>query len=487
MRQVVAPSNRLYDQVASRVIGMIKKGVLKAGMRIPSIRRMSDQMSVSISTVQHAYQILEDQGFIEARPKSGYFVRPRHLQRAAGSRAPMEPEMLQLPLDPCKARVQDPAEQISPASRSKEFDALGIAIPSPEFLPTEAINKHLARVVRYNPELASRYEFAPGLKQLRGCIAQRAMDSGCSFGPGEVVITNGTTEALALALRAVTEPGDTVAVESPCYFGFLSIANMLSLKVVEVSTDPRNGISVHDLEKVLEQKNFKIKALLLNPNVHNPLGSIMPDEKKHHIAELMRKTGTPVIEDDTYGELAFETPRPRCIKAFDSSGEVILCSSFSKTIAPGFRIGWISAGRWYERINSLKRVHSLGTATPPQMAVASYLETGGFDANLRRLRKIYREQLMLLSDVIRRNFPNGTRATNPQGGHLLWVELPAAVDPDALQAQLSANEIHLTHGEMFSASGLYRNCLRLNAAVPWNRRIEKAIALIGQLAGKACK
>ncbi len=477
--------DRLYDQVARRVTQMINKGSLRPGERIPSVRRMSNQMSVAISTVLHAYQLLEDRGLIEARPQSGYFVKPKHSRRAIDAVAPLVPEMLSLPLRASHARIEDVLLAATESAVRPGSVPLGTAIQSPEFLPTDAINSHLLRAVRNDPVAASQYEFGSGLKQLRVRVSRRAMDSGCSLGPEEIVITNGTTEALSLALRAVTEPGDTVAVESPCYFGFLGLLNMLHLKVVEVSTDPRDGISTDRLEKLINHKSVTVKALIVNPNVHNPLGSIMPDEKKRRIVELMHRVKVPIIEDDTYGDLAFESPRPRCLKAFDDSDNVILCSSFSKTIAPGYRIGWTTAGRWHQRVKELKCVSSLGSATPPQMAIASYLDSGGFDAHLRRLRKTYRDQIRLLSDAVRRHFPNGTRATNPKGGHLLWVELPESVDTDTLHDQLAAKDITISPGSMFSAGRHYGNCVRLNAATPWSPRVEKAVALIGQLAENA--
>ncbi len=475
-------SSRLYEEVVDRVAIMIQKGSLKPNERIPSIRRMSEQMSVAISTVLHAYQLLEDRGLIEARPQSGYFVTPKHARHITDATAPLEPEMRRLPLKASTARIEDMVQLATQISNQSGSIRLGTALASHEFMPTEAISRHLSRAVRYEPVAASRYEFGAGLRELRERISQRAMDSGCSLGPDDILITNGTTEALSLALQAVTQPGDTVAVESPCYFGFLSLLNMLRLKVAEISTDPRDGISVDHLERLVNQKKVVCKALIVNPTVHNPLGSIMPDEKKRRIAELMQRAKTPIIEDDTYGDLAFESPRPRCIKSFDTSGNVMLCSSFSKTLAPGYRIGWIAAGRWNKKVNELKCVSSLATATPLQMAIASYLETGGFDRHLRRLRKTYHDQVRLLSDAVRRSFPDGTRATSPKGGHLLWVELPESIDALSLHDGLAAKNITISPGSMFSAGRHYSNCLRLNAAIPWNAHVERAIALIGQLA-----
>ncbi len=477
--------DRLYDQVANRVTQMIKKGSLRPGDRIPSVRRMSEQMSVAISTVLHAYRLLEDRGLVEARPQSGYFVRPKHARRIADAVAPLVPEMLALPLKASHSRTEDVLMLSTESANRGGAIPLGTAIISPEFLPTEAITNHLSKAVRKDPELASRYELGPGLKKLRERIARRAMDCGCSFGPQDVVITNGATEALLLALRAATQPGDAVAVESPCYYGFLSLLKVLHLNVVEVSTDPRDGISTDHLEKLIQSKKVKVKALLVNPNVHNPLGSIMPDEKKRRIADLMKRAKIPVIEDDAYGDLAFESPRPRCIKAFDDADSTMLCSSFSKTIAPGYRVGWIAAGRWHEKVRELKCVASFGSPNPPQMAIASYLESGGFDGHLRRQRRTYCDQLKLLSDAVRRYFPDGTRATNPKGGHLLWVELPESVDTELLHDQLAVKNITISPGTMFSAGRHYRNYVRLNAAITWCARVEKAIELIGKLAKKA--
>ncbi len=475
----------LYHRVADRVTLMIRNGTLKRDERIPSIRQMREQMSVSISTVVQAYQLLEDRGLIEARPQSGYYVKPRHARRIAKARTPLEPEMVRLPLKASCARTEDLVVQATQVSGRPGSVPLGTALPAPELLPSEALNRVLARAVREQPNIATRYEFPPGLMALREQISRRAMNSGCSLGRDDIVVTTGATEALLLGLRAVTEPGDTVAVESPCYFGFLNLLNMLRLKVVEVSTDPRHGISIEHLENLIARKTT-CKALLLTPNVHNPLGCIMPDENKRHIAKIMRRARIPIIEDDTYGDLSFTPPRPRCLKSYDTSGGVMLCGSFSKTLAPGYRLGWIAAGRWHDRVNELKCVSSMGSATPPQLAIASYLSTGGFDRHLRRLRKTYSENLQLLSDAVLRAFPDGTRATHPQGGHLLWVELPESVDARVLHNRLAAQNITIASGAMFSAGGHYQNYLRLNAGIPWTRTVERAVGVIGRLASQLC-
>ncbi|MEM7383418.1 MAG: PLP-dependent aminotransferase family protein [Verrucomicrobiota bacterium] len=474
--------NPLYQQVADRVVLMMKKGTLKVGDRIPSIRQMREQMSVSMATVMQGYQLLEDRGLIEAKPQSGYYVKPKHTRRLiAGVRRPVEPGMKRLPLKAGRARTEDLVVQATQVSGRAGAIPLGTALPSPELLPMEALNRVLARVVRDQPEVATRYEVPPGLKKLREQISRRAMQAGCSIGRDEIVVTTGATEALLLALRAVTEAADTVAVESPCYFGFLNLLKMLRLKVVEVSTDPKTGISIEHLERLVTGRT-PCKALLLTPTVHNPLGCVMPDENKRRIARMMQRAGIPVIEDDTYGDLAFASNRPHCLKSFDRSDNVILCSSFSKTLAPGYRVGWISAGRWHEKVNELKCVSSMGSASPPQLAVASYLASGGFDRHLRRLRRTYSDNLQLLCDAVLRRFPEGTRATRPQGGHLLWVSLPESLDAGLLHHQLAAQNITIASGSMFSAGGHYRNYLRLNAGIPWTRGVERAVGIIGKLA-----
>lgn len=473
----------LYVSVADRIGGMIINGALRAGDRIPSIRATSRRLSVSVTTVIEAYRLLEDRGLIESRPQSGFFARDTSFARQSSPSLPPEPEIRNVPMKPVRVRVWDYLSSTLGALRPDDAVPLGGGVSSPEFLPVEELSRMLARIIRNRPDNSSRYEFAPGNERLRAAIARRAFDAGCDLSPEDVVITTGATEALTLGLRAVTKPGDAVAVESPCYFGILHLLQRLDLRAIELSTDPRHGMSVSAVEGLLASSN-SVAAFVVNPSVHNPLGATMEDDQKQRIADLLKRARIPLIEDDTYGDLAFSEPRPRCIKAWDQSGDVMLCGSFSKTLAPGYRVAWIAGGKWTAAINELKLAFSLGSTTATQLAVAEYLEGRRFERHLRRMRRTYRDQLRILANAVGRYFPEGTKVTRPSGGHVLWVELPTSIDTLKLFERATAKGVSFAPGPIFSATGRYRNCLRLNVGYPWNARLEKAVRMLGELASE---
>jgi DNA-binding transcriptional MocR family regulator len=472
---------RLYDKVADHVADLVARGTLRAGQRIPSVRRLSGQLSVSIATVLEAYRRLEDRGLIEARPQSGFYVRPRHLRRLRPGQPPPEPATTRMPLEPAPVACADLVQRVTEESVQRDVVPLGAAVAAAEYLPTEALNRLLARAVRRYPVQACQYDFPPGCARLRLEVARRLIDAGCRCGADDLLITSGATEAVMLCLLAVTRPGDTVAVESPSYYGVFQLLEALALRVVEVCTNPRWGLCVDSLEELVKRRQ-PVKALVLVPNVHNPLGGIMPDDRKQQICEFLGRHRIPIIEDDTYGELAFGPRRPRCLKAFDRRDNVLLVGSFSKTLAPGYRIGWVAPGPYRAQMHKLKLVLSLATASPTQLAVADFLATGGFDRHLRRLRRVYQENLELAAEAVARHFPEGTRATHPVGGHLLWVELPEGADSLALHEAALAEGISIAPGPLFSAGGRFINCLRLNCAVPWSERVARAVATLGRLA-----
>ncbi|MBX3274020.1 MAG: PLP-dependent aminotransferase family protein [Sandaracinaceae bacterium] len=468
-----ALDKRLYEAVADRLEGLIGDGTLRPGDRIPSVRGLHRKWSVSVSTVLEAYRRLEDRGLIEARPKSGYYVRatPRALPEEPGASNP-----------PKRARRirGSMAYRLMAEVNRPDLVKLGAAVPHPDLLPLDALNRLIARALREAPALSHGYAVDSGHAPLRREIARRMLDAGCTLSPDDVVVTSGAQEAVYLSLRALTRPGDTVVVESPAYYGHLETLEALELKALAVRTHPREGIDLDALDEALGAT--RVAAVALVTSFSNPLGSVMSDAKKRALLDVLEAHDVPLVEDDVYGELPFEGPRPHAVKAFDRHGRVLYCSSFSKTISPGVRIGWCAPGRALDTIARLKLVANTASPAAPQLAIAGFLEGGGYDRHLRRLRATYRDHVRRMTAQIALTFPAGTRATRPAGGHLLWVEMPRGVDSTILYEAAARENISIAPGPMFSANGRYAHCMRLNAGLPWSQRLEDAVATLGRLA-----
>lgn len=463
----------LYEEVASQVARLIEEGTFGPGARVPSVRALSRQLKVSINTVMEAYGLLEDRGLIEARPQSGYYVR------ASFAGIPAEPGMSRPPLSPSRVSIKELARMIMRDTRDTGLVPLGAAIPDPEHLPIDRLNRMLSTEARRHRIQSVSYEISPGCEKLRVQVARRMVSAGCTLTPDEIVTTCGCMEAVNLALLALCRPGDTVAIESPSYYNFLQALELHGLKALEIPTHPRDGMSLDALRYALEHNT--IRACLVCTNFSNPLGSLMPDDKKRELVELLAAHGIPLIEDDLNGDLSFSRERPRVAKSYDKNGLVLLCSSFSKTLAPGYRVGWISPGRFQSEIERLKGILTIADATPPQLAIAEFLANGGYDHHLRSLRRIHARQMCLMGQAVGRYFPKETRVTCPVGGFVLWVEFPAYVNSLILYEQALKAGITIAPGPVFSAKQKYRNCIRLNAGY-WSERIERAIETLGQLA-----
>jgi DNA-binding transcriptional MocR family regulator len=468
----------IYEKIAGRIERLIQKGTYRTGERIPSVRSLSRQMKVSISTVLKAYFQLENRGIIEARPQSGYYVRHQPAQQA------VEPEHPLSPPAPTLVSINELVMMILRDAGNTDLVPLGVAAPNPETLPTDKLNRILSNVARRHRYQGVSYDFPPGCEKLRIQLAQRSVTAGCSLTPDQIVITSGCLEAVMLSLRAVCRPGDTVAIESPVFYNLLQVIEMLNLKALEIPTHPENGMSVSALRYAIEHN--PVHACLVISNFNNPFGSCMPDERKKELVEILARYDIPLIEDDVYGDLGFSYARPTVAKRYDRKGLVILCSSFSKTLAPGYRVGWVAPGRFQEKIERLKAVSNIATATLPQLAIAEFLANGGYDQYLRKIRGIYSHQVSLMSQAVQRHFPGGTKVNNPSGGFVLWVELDERVDSIRLYELALAHGITIAPGLIFSASRKYRNFIRLNAAY-WSDRIEQAIAVIGRLAAELLK
>lgn len=473
VKKLPAADVRLYDDVAGRISALIDAGTLRVGERVPSVRKLSRQLGVSVGTVLHAYQLLEDASRIEARPQSGYYVRPRA--------APLpEPAATRPPARASTPSVGDLVLRMVQMSNARGFVPLGGATPNPEWLPTKQLNRTSAAVARRTSRGFNHYDVPPGCPELRVQVAKHYLEAGCALSPDDLVTTCGCQEAISLCLRAVARPGDVVAVESPAYYGQLQTIEMLGLRALELPTDPREGVSVAALKYVLGQQ--RVAACVLVPTVQNPLGCTVPEERKRGIVALLAAHGVPLIEDDIYGDLDFSPQRAKVCKAFDKEGNVLLCGSFSKTLAPGARVGWCAPGRFLDAVQRLKLCTTLATPTLPQLAIAEFLATGGYARHLRKLRRLYADQLRHVSAAVQHHFPPGTRATRPAGGHLLWVEMPPQVDALDLFERAAAKGICVAPGPMFSSTGKYRNFVRLNCSVPRTAEIDRAIEALGAMA-----
>ncbi|TXH76842.1 PLP-dependent aminotransferase family protein [Thiobacillus sp.] len=463
----------LYEELAERLKAGIRQGLYAPGQKVPSVRRFSTQQQASAATVVAAYRLLEAQGWLEAKPQSGYFVC---LPDALPPRATQTCE----DAAPCQVNVSGLAVQLYQATQREGLISLGAAVPHPELLPTRDLREATSRAMRRSSEASCRYSFPPGEKSLRLQIARRGAEAGCAFDPEEIQVTCGTQESIHLALRAIARPGDVVAIESPAFFGTLQAIESMGLQALEVPCDG-DGISLEALAMALER--WPIKAVLVVANFSNPSGSLMPDARKRQLVKMLAERDIPLVEDDIYGDLAHDRIRPHAIKAYDTTSNVLYCGSFSKTLAPGCRVGWLVPGRWGQEVSQLKYVSSMATATLPQLALAEYLVSGRYERHLVRLRRTVESNLLRAQTLIARHFPHDTRVSRPQGGFLLWVQMPQ--DCDAMRLyQAAINEgISISPGPLFSPQEKFRNCFRLSVALPWDSRVDNALARLGQLVG----
>ncbi|MCW5624399.1 MAG: PLP-dependent aminotransferase family protein [Burkholderiales bacterium] len=467
----------LYEHTARTVASLIENGTLRPGDRIPSVRRLSLDAGVSASTVLQAYALLETQGLVEARPQSGYYVR-QPLRPVLARPQPSTPRRRATRVD-----VSELVFTVLDACRDPKLVPLGSPFPAPELLPLAILNQTLGAVARRASAASILKDLPPGHPELRRQIARRYLEFGCSIPADDIVITTGAMEALNLCLRAVAKPGDAIAIESPAFYGILQVIENADMKAVEIATDPQRGIDLGALSRALRQR--AIKACFLMPTFQNPLGALMPDDAKRDLVALLEQFDVPLIEDDVYGELHFSKARPRPAKAFDRKGLVLHCGSFAKHLAPGYRVGWVTPGRYRERIERLKFMNTLATASLPQAAIAEFLAHRSVDRHLRPLRQTLMRQLDGMSAAVSRYFPAGTRVTRPEGGYQLWVELPESVDALELFRLALDHDISLAPGPIFSAHRGFGHCIRLNFGQIVTDRTRAALRTVGELAQTA--
>ncbi|HMG68475.1 MAG TPA: PLP-dependent aminotransferase family protein [Chitinophagaceae bacterium] len=475
-KSVATTGDHLYLQVAEGVEKMINEDVLKIGDKLPSVRMLSLECGISMGTAFQAYYHLEGKGLIESRPKSGYYVR------FTRKRFPALPKQLQPEPVSHDVSVNEMINSIYFNVSADDVINFAVAVPDISLLPAAKLNKSVLYALRNSKDHCINYEHTQGNIELRKQIAKLAFNWGGKIEAEEVVVTSGCLEAITMCLRAVTKPGDTVAIECPTYFGIYQAVENLGLKVVEISSCAINGIELDCLQKAID--TCSIKACIVVPNFSNPLGSCMPDENKKRLVEMITKHQIPLIEDDIYGELYFGKSRPKTCKYYDKKGLVMHCSSLSKSLTPGYRIGWTIPGKFIDSVKQIKRISNISSPSLTQAAVAHFLKIGRYEYHLKNLRKALYTQCLRYMQAIIKYFPGDTKISQPYGGFVLWLELNKKVDSFKLRTEAMQYKISVVPGRIFSAGCNYSNFIRIGFGKPWNDDVDYGLMMLGKLIKK---
>lgn len=463
----------MYMHIAEGIEQQILSQVLGTGDKLPSVRLLSRQHDVSISTCLQAYYHLEGKGLIESRPQSGYYVRFNPL------RFPQKVAKSDPPLSARNKNVEAIISEVYDDFVMPGLVRFSLSVPAPEMLPLAKLNKAMVQALRELPASGTSYEQIHGNEELRRQIALWSIHWGGHLQPQDIITTAGCMNAIAYCMMALTQRGDTIAVESPVYFGTLRLANSMGLKVLELPTDPDTGVDPDDVKHALQKHN--VKACFFVTNFSNPLGYCMPDAQKEALVKMLARHGVPLIEDDLYGDVYFGKTRPRSCKSFDEEGNVLWCGSYSKTLAPGYRVGWVAPGKYMDKIKRLKLYHSITSATPQQQAIANFLAAGRYEHHLRQLRQTLHSNSLQYINAIGEHFPQGTKVTNPKGGFGLWVEMDKKIDSYRLYQEAMFHKISIAPGSMFTLQERYGNCMRLSLGMPWTPQVARALKTLGGL------
>jgi DNA-binding transcriptional MocR family regulator len=467
----------LYQAVAQHLANAIRRGTFAAGERMPSLRQLAERHHISLATAVQVYRVLVEKKLIESRSRSGYYVRKQNVEQDL---EPLPSQPVDVPERPVNIQI---GFRFHDMISKPGLVSIGVtADPAPDLVPSKVIARFLGSVTRRNPTLGAIYSHALGNDDLRSQIASCMTDAGCYLSPDDIIVTSSCQESLGLALRAVARAGDTIAIESPTYIGIPHLLAFLDMKALEIPTHPRTGIDIDALQQALTR--HPVKACIFMPACHNPLGASMPEKNKRRLVDLLAKEGIPLIEDDAMGGLTFEQPRPKAAKAYDRDGNVLYCGSFSKILGPGQRIGWIAPGRYKDPVIYSKTVlTSLSSPVWQHLAIANYLAGGSYARTVSRAVRAYKKRVMLMREWVLGYFPAGTRVTRPQGGFILWVELPESIDVQVLLKSALAKGMAFSPGLFFSPSGGYTHHIRLSAggSIAWDR-MESTLAALGKLA-----
>ncbi|MBU1001992.1 MAG: PLP-dependent aminotransferase family protein [Proteobacteria bacterium] len=459
-----------YKKIEEHVLNLVESGVLQPGQRLPSLRKMATSTRVSVPTVAQAYAELESRGLLESRERSGFYVSLDYKRLPAPSLCPRakpgqmdmsRPALLEAALKSCHSNVCDPMNRY---------------YPDQSLLAGHCLGKILRSVILENPVRAASNVPPQGFIELRKQIALRCMNADLAVSPDEVVVTPGTMSGIAALLACITRPGDAVLIQSPAFILYLRVIETLGLRAIEIPSCPQNGIPVQHVADAI--RDFDVKACLLIPNFHMD-GSLTPDEAKRRIVKMLTDKNIPLLEDDVYGELYFGQERPSLFKTFDTTGLVATASSLTRTIAPGYRLGWLLPGRFKDQVLAYMAMTDSRPATPIQLALAEFLRKGEFEKHMKGLRAAMALSMARMQCEVGRRFPEGTQVSRPQGGFYLWVQMPSQVDSKDVFLRARDKGVVIFPGSLLSFSDTFKNCIRINCRGVWNDKIREALGVLG--------
>lgn len=458
----------LYCQVFERLRDDIVRGRILPGERLPSVRVCSEQLGVSKNTILQAYARLEERGYVSAREKQGFYVNPATTDTSVPFIAARQVKVDRLD-------VVDEVQWTLDALADPDIVNLSAAIPDPKLIPTLPIS----RFMRNHAHRIDVYGDPRGELALRQALQRRYLERTAKWSADDVVITAGALEAIHIALSSICRPGDLVLIENPTYYMYFKVLRSLGLRALAVSSSAENGINLDQVASAL--KNERVGAILVQPHFSNPLGSEMPEEAKEQLVALAYKYDVPLIQDDINGELAFDGRRRSSLMSYPKSDNVIYISSFSKSFSPGLRLGWIISPKHAVAFKQAKSRISVSQSVPGQLTMADFLTKGSPERWLKKMRKELAKRFLDYKHFIKTHFPEGTTMTCPNGGFVVWVQLPEAYDAQALSRLARTNGIVLTPGPIFSADQGFKNCLRFNYAFGLEGRYLEALQKIVEL------
>lgn len=464
----------LYLKIANTLEAQICSGTLKLGDKLPSMRTIQKMYQVSLNTVIQAFLELESKSLIISKPRSGYFVS-RILERRSAL-----PSITNLQSSADK-QPEDLIDQVFSTLNKEGITQFSLGTPAQSMLPIAKLNKGVIQTLKKLQDGGTSYESVQGSVNLRKSVAKWSMEFEGNLSEEDLVTTSGAMNAIFNCLLAITKPGDTIAIETPVYFGTIQVAKSLGLQVIEIPSHPITGIDLDILKKVLP----KINVCCFTANFSNPLGNLMPDEHKKELVTMLADRNIPFIEDDLYGNLFFGATRPKPCEAYDQSGNVLWCSSVSKTLSPGYRVGWVAPGRFKEKIIRQKLLQTISTPILYQEVIADFMEHGRYDHHLRNFRTKLYNNCLQFQQAIEEYFPDNTKISQPQGGFVLWLELDKRIDTAKLYNTAIKQNISFAPGRMFTLQDRYHNCMRVNFALDWNDRLHADLQRLGGIVKNA--